>query len=139
MNLGRSVAKQLTLPTVFELVGDVGTGKTTFARGLAEGLGVSEPITSPSFTISKRYAFLASDGQPGELVHYDFYRLGDPGLMRDDLAESLSQPNHVVVVEWGGDVADLLPASKLRLELSLDEGGSRIINFNKNAKFIENL
>ena len=56
---------------VIELVGDVGVGKTTLTRGLAEGLGVKEPVTSPSFTISKVYA-LSSGGQ---LIHYDFYRL----------------------------------------------------------------
>lgn len=137
--LGRSLAKQLNPPAVFELIGDVGTGKTTFTRGLAEGLGVSEPVTSPSFTISKRYDFQTPGGTNGELVHYDFYRLDDPGLMRDELAEALSQPNSVIVVEWGGDVADLLPGTKLQLNLSLNPDDSRTISFNDNAKFMENL
>ena len=57
--------------SVIELVGDVGAGKTTFVKGLAKALGVSEPVSSPSFTISKTYAL--PDG--GNLVHYDFYRL----------------------------------------------------------------
>ena len=119
---GRKFAQQLQLPAVIELVGDVGTGKTTFTRGLAEGLGVAEAVTSPSFTISKRYAFPS-----GELVHYDFYRLDDPGIMREELDETLATPNTVVVVEWGGDVADLLPSYKTRLELTLNEDGSRTI------------
>ena len=58
IELGASIAKDLHAPKVIELVGDVGAGKTTFVRGLAEGLGVKEPVTSPSFTISKSYAFL---------------------------------------------------------------------------------
>lgn len=125
VELGRRLAFDLSLPAVFELVGDVGTGKTTFTRGLAAGLGISEPITSPSFTIAKRYYFVGSDGQPGELVHYDFYRLPDPGIMYDELAETLSRPNTVVVVEWGKDVADLLPQHRTRLHLTLAEDGSR--------------
>lgn len=133
LDLGESLAENLTLPAVFELVGDVGTGKTTFTRGLAAGLGVSEPVTSPSFTISKRYAF-SRNNQPCELVHYDFYRLNDPGIMRDELAEALAQPNTVVVVEWGGDVANLLPESKYHLDLTLQEDGSRTVNLIKPAR-----
>lgn len=122
LDFGQNFAQNLELPAVIELVGDVGVGKTTFARGLAQGLGVTEPVTSPSFTISKRYAFPS-----GELVHYDFYRLDDPGIMRDELAETLSEPNTVVVVEWGGDVAELLPTHKHHLEIKLNEDGTREI------------
>ena len=130
--LGRTLAGKLEFPAVIELVGDVGAGKTTFTRGLAEGLGIAEPVTSPSFTISKRYAFPG-----GELVHYDFYRLGDPGIMRDELTETLSVPGTVTVVEWGGDVADLLPESKYRLELSLNEDGSRTVTISHRGQSTE--
>lgn len=122
LEFGQKFAQTLSLPAVIELVGDVGAGKTTFTRGLAKGLGVAEAVTSPSFTISKRYAFPG-----GELVHYDFYRLDNPGIMRDELGETLSEPNSVVVVEWGGDVADLLPEHKYHLEIKLNEDGSRTI------------
>lgn len=122
LEFGRDFAKKLQLPAVIELIGDVGAGKTTFTRGLATGLGVTGPVTSPSFTISKRYAFPG-----GELVHYDFYRLDDPGIMRDELDETLNEPSSVVVVEWGGDVADLLPKSKHRLEIQLNANGDRIV------------
>ena len=128
LELGRRLAFDLSLPAVFELVGDVGTGKTTFTRGLAAGLGVTEPITSPSFTIAKRYYFTSTSGQPGELVHYDFYRLPDPGIMSDELAETLSRPNTVVVVEWGEDVANLLPDHRFRLNLALSDDGSREVS-----------
>lgn len=147
---GAQIAENLTLPAVIELVGDVGAGKTTFTRGLAHGLGITEPITSPSFTISKRYTFPLqtqtqtqnqaqaqlqnqNQNQPqpsafGELIHYDFYRLPDPGLMRDELTETLAQPHSVTVVEWGESVADLLPASKLRFEITLRPDGSREVS-----------
>ena len=133
LNFGRTLATKLQLPAVFELIGDVGTGKTTFTRGLAEGLQVSEPVTSPSFTISKRYAFVTAAHQPGELIHYDFYRLDDPGIMRDELAEAIAQPDTVIVVEWGSDVADLLPASKYQLHFQLNADGTRTIIPNANA------
>ncbi len=122
LEFGQKFAKKLQLPAVIELIGDVGAGKTTFTRGLAAGLGVAEAVTSPSFTISKRYAF-----PNGELVHYDFYRLDDPGIMRDELSETLSEPNSVVVVEWGGNVADLLPEYKYHIEIKLNDDNSRTV------------
>ena len=96
-----------------ELVGDVGAGKTTFVRGLAKGLGIKESVTSPSFTISKIYAM----NNGGNLVHYDFYRLSDPGLMSDDLRENLSNPKNIVVIEWGESVKNLLPDNHTIIEI----------------------
>lgn len=138
MALGRLFAENLTLPAVFELIGDVGTGKTTFTRGLAEGLGVSEAVTSPSFTISKRYGFRReNDGATGELIHYDFYRLDDVGLMREELAEALAMLNGVIVVEWGGGVTELLPESKIYLQISLEEDGGRSVKISSHSEVVE--
>lgn len=120
---GRQYAKKLQRPAVIELIGDVGAGKTTFVRGLAEGLGVKESITSPSFTISKTYAL--PDG--GKLVHYDFYRLAEPGLMMDDLNEAMSEPNNVVVVEWAESVEELLPEKRKIIKIEYTDGGRKIL------------
>ncbi|MCR5700283.1 MAG: tRNA (adenosine(37)-N6)-threonylcarbamoyltransferase complex ATPase subunit type 1 TsaE [Candidatus Saccharibacteria bacterium] len=106
---------------LIELVGDVGAGKTTFTRGLAQGLGVKEPITSPSFTISKSYALPGG----GNLVHYDFYRLSDPGLMIDDLQENLQNPHNIIVVEWGESLAEFLPKNHLKIHIAYTETGDR--------------
>ena len=135
LSLGKAFAERLKLPAVVELIGDVGTGKTTFTRGLADGLGVNETVTSPSFTISKRYVF-DKEQQNAELIHYDFYRLDDPGIMREELDETLSQQNAIVVLEWAGDVADLLPESKYRLEFVLNEDNTREIIANGYAQKI---
>ncbi len=124
LDYAKNFASSLTTPTVIELVGDVGAGKTTFTRGLATGLGVTEPVTSPSFTISKRYAFTQS-GQAKTLVHYDFYRLPDPGLMSEDLAESLADQNAITVVEWADSVSNLLPPHRITLRIALNPDGSR--------------
>lgn len=93
---------------VLELVGDVGSGKTTFTKGLAKGLAVEEDVQSPSFTISRTYP--ARDDL--ELHHYDFYRLPDPGIMRYDLMESTDDKRVVTVIEWAQTVADVLPEDR---------------------------
>lgn len=121
IRLGEEFAKELTSPVAIELIGDVGAGKTTFTQGLAKGLGITEEITSPSFTISKRYAL----PKGGELVHYDFYRLNDVGIMRDELAETLSEEGNIVIVEWAGEVADLLEAGSFRIHFTMLENGAR--------------
>ena len=121
LKFGKSFGENLRAPIVIELVGDVGAGKTTFVRGLAEGLGVKEPVTSPSFTISKSYAFPG-----GTLVHYDFYRLPDPGLMSEDLAESIADPTAIVVVEWADSVENLLPDNRTRIEINYTNDGREI-------------
>lgn len=122
LKIGEKFAGELEFPAVVELIGDVGAGKTTFTRGLAKGLGVLEPVTSPSFTISKRYA-----GEKANLVHYDFYRLEDPGIMAEDLADSLSEENTVVVVEWGESAKNVLPENRKKIFIKYREDGTREI------------
>ena len=128
-NLMREILQsQDDLPCVIELVGDVGAGKTTFTKGLARGLEITEEITSPTFTISKVYENL--HGQ--KLVHYDFYRLENPGIMVEDLFENLQDPQTVTVIEWADTVSEILPANHLRLEILINDDGSRTLNLTKN-------
>ena len=108
---------------VIELIGDVGTGKTTFTRGLALGLGIKEPVTSPSFTISKQYAL----PNAGRLIHYDFYRLPDPGLMSEDLAENLRNPKNIIVIEWGESITNLLPKNHHTIKIAYTDNGREVI------------
>lgn len=122
LEYGRDFAKRIKAPIVIELVGDVGVGKTTFVRGLAEGLGVKEAVTSPSFTISKEYALPGG----GSLIHYDFYRLPEPGLMVDDLMEKINDSKNIVVIEWGESVANLLPENHVKIEIEYSEKGREI-------------
>lgn len=106
---------------VVELVGDVGAGKTTFVRGLAEGLEIKEPITSPSFTISKAYA--CPDGRT--LIHYDFYRLNDPGIMSEDLMENLKDKNNIILIEWSDSIKDFLPEKHTIINIKYNDDNSR--------------
>ncbi len=129
IKIGRKFAAQLAeshRPIVVELVGDVGAGKTTFTRGIAKGLGVKEKISSPSFTICKRYGFSVGDST-GVLNHYDFYRLDDPGLMSEDLSETIDQKNNVTIIEWGNSVSTLLPDEHFVFHIKLNDDESRTI------------
>jgi tRNA threonylcarbamoyladenosine biosynthesis protein TsaE len=110
-------------PIIVELIGDVGTGKTTFTRGFAKGLGLKSPISSPSFTISKSYAL--PDNRT--LIHYDFYRLNDPGIMKAELEESLSDKNNIIIIEWADSVANVLPDNRIKINIFYDENDSRKI------------
>ena len=123
LEYGKKIGEELNSSVVFELLGDVGAGKTTLTRGIAEGLGVVEDVTSPSFTISKEY-----QGKKLRLVHFDFYRLDDPGIMADDLAEEINAPDTVVIVEWGQSVAELLPKNHRAIEVKYIDENTREVS-----------
>ena len=122
LSYGQKLGKELQAPTIIELVGDVGAGKTTLVRGIAAGLGIDEPLTSPSFTISKTY-----QGEKYRLVHYDFYRLADPGIMMEDLDEAISDPNTITIVEWAESVRDILPENRRKIQIKYIDENSREI------------
>lgn len=96
-----------------ELVGDVGAGKTTFVKAVALGMGITDTVGSPSYTLSQTYT--APHGL--RLAHYDFYRLDDPGILASELAEILTDQKTVVVIEWADIVADILPSDHLRIKI----------------------
>jgi ATPase, YjeE family len=119
---GEEIGRQISEGIVLELVGDVGAGKTTFTKGLAKGLGISETVQSPTFTISRVY-----EGEKLTLSHYDFYRLNDYGIMEMELAENLNNPKNVTVVEWADDLAEILPKKHLKLVFeSLNENQRKV-------------
>ena len=111
---------------MIELIGDVGTGKTTLTKGLAEGLAISEPVQSPTFTISRVYA--ARDGL--HLHHYDFYRLGEAGIMAEDVNEVMHDPAAVTVIEWSGAVSDVLPTDRLQISIQATDENERNVTVN---------
>ena len=111
--LGRQIGRAVSGGEVVELVGDIGAGKTTLTKGIAEGLGVVEPVQSPTFTISRVYG--ARDDL--RLCHYDFYRLGEAGIMGDEIDEVMYDLRAVTVIEWAESVAGVLPEDRLRAEI----------------------
>lgn len=97
---------------VIELVADLGGGKTTFVRGLVAGLGSSDRVSSPTFTISKVYKT-----HDLEVHHFDFYRLQNAGLASFELHDLIGDPGVVVVVEWADVVEHALPEERLTITL----------------------
>jgi tRNA threonylcarbamoyladenosine biosynthesis protein TsaE len=112
--LGMQIARVLSGGEIIELVGDVGAGKTTLTKGIASGLGITETVQSPSFTISRVY------DAPNDLrlVHYDFYRLADAGIMADELHETIHDPLTITIVEWAGIVDGVLPVDRLTVSIT---------------------
>lgn len=103
---------------------DLGGGKTTFVRGLARGMGSRDRVASPTFTISRVYT---SDTL--EMHHFDFYRLGEPGLIAEELAEVLHDNAIVTVVEWADIVKDVLPSKRLTIIIEKTPTDGRTIRF----------
>ncbi|GGB82837.1 hydrolase [Knoellia flava TL1] len=113
---GRSLAQSLRAGDLVILTGGLGAGKTTLTQGLAEGLGVRGPITSPTFVIARVHPSLV-DGPP--LVHVDAYRLGGFAELDDlDLDADLEQS--VTIVEWGHGLAEDLSDDRLEVVLEAD-------------------
>lgn len=112
-SLGICLGQLLREGDVVLMDGELGAGKTTLTRGIAEGLGVSQPVTSPTFVIAREHP--ASERAPG-LVHVDAYRLSGPGEL-DDLDLAPAMRDSVTVVEWAAGVAEQLHAEPLVLTL----------------------
>ena len=126
-SLGLKLADELEAGDVIALIGDLGTGKTALTRYIAEGLGVTETISSPTFTIVKEYT---SGRLP--LYHFDVYRLGDSEEFYDIGGEEYLYGDGVCIIEWADIIEDALPedAIVLRLEYGANEG-ERIIQERK--------
>jgi tRNA threonylcarbamoyladenosine biosynthesis protein TsaE len=94
--LGADLARRLRPGDVVLISGDLGSGKTTFVRGACRALGVSEPVTSPTFTIGQVY------GGPVEVAHLDLYRLESLGGEDPSLLDDYLTPERIGFVEWPG-------------------------------------
>lgn len=127
---GETLGSYLFGGNVIELVGDVGSGKTTLTKGIALGLGVEDDVLSPSFTIKRVYN--ARDHLI--LAHYDFYRLLDAGIMKNELEESILDPNCVTIIEWGEIVDGVLPADRLSIKITSPTEDSRELTVYANGE-----
>lgn len=121
--LGAGLAQRLAPGAVVAFTGDLGAGKTAFVRGLAHGLGITERVTSPTFTIVNEY----EDGRL-PLFHFDMYRLGSSDELFDIGWEDYLARGGVCAVEWSEIVADALEADCVRVDIRCGESdNSRII------------
>ena len=110
--IGREMAQQLAPGAVVAFTGDLGAGKTAFTRGLARGLGITERITSPTFTIVNEY-----QGGRLPLFHFDMYRLGSSEELYEIGWEDYLARGGVCAVEWSENVEDALEEDTIRVDI----------------------
>jgi tRNA threonylcarbamoyladenosine biosynthesis protein TsaE len=117
--LGRRLGQEARPGEVYTLVGDLGVGKTVLTQGIAEGLGISEPVCSPTFTIVQVY-------EEGRIpfYHFDVYRIGDIGEMDEIGYEDYFYGDGLTMIEWANLIEEILPQNRkeITIEKDLEKG-----------------
>ncbi|MCI9382075.1 MAG: tRNA (adenosine(37)-N6)-threonylcarbamoyltransferase complex ATPase subunit type 1 TsaE [Dorea sp.] len=117
--MGVRMGRESRAGQVYALIGDLGVGKTVFTKGLAFGLGVEEPVSSPTFTIVQSY-------EEGRLpfYHFDVYRIGDAEEMDEIGYEDYIYGDGVSLIEWADLIEEILPEhyTEIRIEKDLEQG-----------------
>ena len=117
--LGCRLGQEARAGQVYKLVGDLGVGKTVFSKGLAAGLGIEEPVSSPTFTIVQVY-------EEGRLpfYHFDVYRIGDVEEMDEVGFEDYVYGEGVSLIEWANLIEEILPQhyTEVKIEKDLEKG-----------------
>ena len=119
--LGKRLGENAKPGDVYTLVGDLGVGKTVFTQGLAEGLGIGESVSSPTFTIVQVY----EEGRL-PLYHFDVYRIGDVSEMDEIGYEDYFYGEGVCLIEWPEKMGAYLPRRAFRVDISAEKDGRRI-------------
>jgi tRNA threonylcarbamoyladenosine biosynthesis protein TsaE len=129
LDLGRRLARILRGGDVVLLAGRLGSGKTLFVGGLAEGLGVQEQVTSPSFALVHEYhGFL-------KIVHADMYRIGSVNEFKD-LELAVLAAEGVLVIEWGGVIATSVP-DHLLVQMAITSPTARSLRFRARGSWVD--
>ena len=119
--LGNRLAHVLEPGLYLALSGDLGSGKTTLARGILLGLGYQGKVKSPTYALVELYNLSKLD-----LYHFDFYRFNDPQEWVDAGFRDYFEPRNVCLVEWPERVGDLLPLPDMRILLTTEGDGRRV-------------
>lgn len=118
-DLGRKMGQEAKPGEVYTLVGDLGVGKTVFTQGVAAGLGITEPVNSPTFTIVQEY-------EQGRIpfYHFDVYRIGDVEEMDEIGFEDYVYGDGLTMIEWANLIQELLPMNRkdILIEKDLEKG-----------------
>jgi tRNA threonylcarbamoyladenosine biosynthesis protein TsaE len=128
--LGRQIARGLPKRAIVLLIGNLGAGKTTLAKGILSGLGAAEPdeVTSPTFTLIHEYG-------GGRAYHIDLYRLDTTQqvatLGLDEIFDRMSKHDAIVLIEWGEKFPDLFPVRRIEIHLRLLSESIRQITINQ--------
>ena len=113
--LGKQLAESAKPGQLFSLIGDLGVGKTVLTKGMAAGLGISEPVNSPTFTILQVY-------EEGRLpfYHFDVYRIADLEEMDEIGYEDYFYGDGICLVEWANLIEELMPENTIRITIEKD-------------------
>ena len=116
---GKKIGETVKPGQVYTLIGDLGVGKTVFTQGLAQGLGITEPVNSPTFTIVQIY----EEGRM-PFYHFDVYRIGDVEEMEEIGYEDCFYGEGVCLIEWANLIEDILPEryTQITIEKDLEKG-----------------
>ena len=112
---GYAMGRQAAPGQIYTLDGDLGTGKTVFAQGFARGLGIQGTVNSPTFTILQVY----EEGRL-PLYHFDVYRIEEPEEMEEIGYEDCFFGEGVCLIEWAGQIEELIPAGAVRITIEKD-------------------
>lgn len=117
--LGQKIGREAGPGDVFTLIGDLGVGKTVFTQGVADGLEITEPVSSPTFTIVQVY-----DEGRLPFYHFDVYRIGDIEEMEEIGYEDYFYGGGVTMIEWADLIEEILPEHyrQIRIEKDLEKG-----------------
>lgn len=117
--VGKELGKSAQAGQVFTLTGELGVGKTVFTQGLAKGLGIEEPVNSPTFTIVQVY-----DEGRLPFYHFDVYRIGDVEEMDEIGFEDYVMGDGVSLIEWANLIEEILPEKRteILIEKDLEQG-----------------
>ena len=113
--LGIEIGQKATKGQVYTLVGDLGVGKTVFTQGLAKGLEIHEPISSPTFTIVQVY-----DEGRLPFYHFDVYRIGDISEMDEIGFEDYVYGEGISLIEWANLIEEILPEDRIAITIEKD-------------------
>ena len=113
--VGKELGEKAYAGQVFTLTGDLGVGKTVFTQGLAKGLGIEEPVNSPTFTIVQEY-----DGGRLLFYHFDVYRIGDVEEMEEVGFDDYVMGEGVSLIEWADLISEILPEKRTEILIEKD-------------------
>jgi tRNA threonylcarbamoyladenosine biosynthesis protein TsaE len=124
--LGRTLARQLSPPAVVLLIGNLGAGKTTLAKGIVDGLGAASPeeVSSPTFTLIHEYG----GGPAPKVYHVDLYRLEEEKQVLGIGLDEILDRNAIVLIEWAERFPRLLPARRIEIHITPGPGETRRID-----------
>jgi tRNA threonylcarbamoyladenosine biosynthesis protein TsaE len=128
--LGEKLARDLPPGAVVLLIGELGAGKTTLAKGIVKGLGAAAPeeVSSPTFTLIHEY------GDPTAVYHVDLYRLDNDASIETLGLDEIFESNARVLVEWGERFPRFMPTARIEIHLRAGEGDDRTIEITSRYK-----